>query len=109
MYDSHDDVACRRLCCCWVQTELQQIRNTQPQLLENPEAQQQIQQLAQADEVLQQRNQAVTQLALVLEVAQDLDAALASLDAQAQGPEAAAAAFMDDPEQLAQFLGIDDE
>lgn len=90
------------------QAELQQVRNTQPQLLENPEAQQQIQQLAYADEVLQQRTTAVTQLGLVLEVAADLDAAQASLDAQQQGPEAAAAALLDDPEQLAQLLGMDE-
>jgi hypothetical protein len=89
--------------------ELQQIRNTQPELLENPEAQQQIQQLSHADDVLQQRKAAVTQLALVLEVAQDLEAAQASLDAQQQGP-GRAAALMDDPEQLAQMLGVlDDE
>lgn len=90
---------------CWVQAELQQIRNTQPELLENPDAQQQIQQLAQADDVLQQRKAAIAQLALVLEIAQDTEAAQASLDAL-QGPEAAAAALLDDPEQLAQMLGI---
>lgn len=96
--------------CLWLsQAELQQIRNTEPQLLENPEAQQQIQQLAAADDVLQQRKAAVAQLALVLELAKDLDAARASLDAPSGGPEsagAAAAALFDDPEQLAQMLGI---
>jgi predicted component of type VI protein secretion system len=91
-----------------VQTELQQIRNSQPELLENPEAQQQIQQLMQADEVLQQRKAAVAQLALVLELSKDLEAAQASLDAP-PGPEAAAAALLNDPEQLAQMLGIDDD
>ncbi len=92
-----------------MQAELQQIRNTQPQLLENPEAQQQIQQLAQADEVLQQRKIAVAQLALVLEIAKDLEAAQANLETQPGGPGSAAEAFMDDPEQLAQMLGISDE
>jgi hypothetical protein len=97
------------VCHIWSQVELQQIRNTQPELLENPEAQQQIQQLSQADDVLQQRKAAVTQLALVLELAKDLEAAQASLDAQQQRP-GAAASLMDDPEQLAQMLGVlDDE
>jgi hypothetical protein len=91
------------------QAELQQIRNTQPQLLENPEAQQQIQQLAQADEVLQQRKIAVAQLALVLEIAKDTEAAQMNMDTEPTGMDSAAAAFIDDPEQLAQMLGIDDE
>lgn len=91
------------LCCLlFAQVELQQLRNTQPQLLDNPEAQQQIEQLAQADKVLQQRKAAVAQLALVLELASDLDAAQASLSET--GPEAAAAALLDDPERLFEVL-----
>jgi len=89
-----------------LKAELQQIRNAQPQLLENPEAKQRIEQLAHADDVLQQRKAAVTQLALVLELAQDLDAAQESLDSQQSSD--AAAAFLDDPEQLAQMLGVND-
>jgi hypothetical protein len=59
--------------------------------------------------VLQQRKTAVAQLALVLELAKDLEAAQENLDTQMAGSESAVAAFMDDPEQLAQMLGIDDE
>lgn len=59
--------------------------------------------------MLQQRKTAVAQLALVLELAKDLEAAQENLDTQMAGSESAAATFMDDPERLAQMLGIDDE
>lgn len=58
--------------------------------------------------MLQQRKAAVAQLALVLEIAQDLEAAQASLEAP-PGPEAAAAALLNDPERLAKMLGFDDD
>jgi hypothetical protein len=64
-----------------LQTELQQVRNSQPQLLQSPEAKQHMAQVAAADEALQRRKTAVGQLAYVLDIAQDLDAAEASFAA----------------------------
>jgi hypothetical protein len=91
-----------------LQAELQQVRNTQPGLLNSPEAPERVQQLAAADAVLQQRRTAIAQLAFVIEVAGDLDAAAARLGSPASAQEDTAAALMQDPERLAQLLGITD-
>jgi len=84
------------------------VRNQQPNLLETPEAQQHMQQVAHADEVLQQRKAAVLQLAYVLDLAQDLDAAERKL---ASGEVSKLPGELGDLslEQLAALLGADDE
>lgn len=83
------------------------MRNKQPQLLETPEAQQHMQQVAHADEVLQRRKAAVLQLAYVLDLAQDLDAAERML---AGGESTKLPGEWGDVsmEQLAALLGADD-
>jgi hypothetical protein len=111
------------------QTELQQVRNSQPELLQTPEAKQHIAQVAAADEALQRRKTAVGQLAYVLDIAQDLDGAEASFAAgrsnstangsgvgseqgggrlgAAAAAAAAAPADLPSPEDLAALLGIE--
>lgn len=58
-----------------MQLEIQKARNANPELLQTPEARQHIQQVQAADAALQRRKLAVGQLAYVLDIAQDLDAA----------------------------------
>lgn len=92
------------------QAELQQVRNTQPELLNSPEAQDHIRQVAAADEVLQRRKAAVAQLTYVLQVAQDLDAAERSFAASRESSRQQASAAPGDlpsPEDLAALLGIE--
>lgn len=65
-----------------LQYEIQKARNNNPQLLESPEAQQHIQQVTAADTALQRRKIAAGQLAYVLDIAQDLDAAEKAVSAE---------------------------
>ena len=84
-----------------LQYEIQKARNNNPQLLESPEAKQHIQQVGDADAALQRRKLAVGQLAYVLDIAQDLDAAERSLvaDKDKTGEE--------QMENLAALLGME--
>jgi hypothetical protein len=130
--DTHTNIPC--LLLLLLQTELQQVRNSHPQLLESAEAKQHIAQVAAADEALQRRKTAVGQLAYVLDVAQDLDAAKRALEGSgdptvdmvgssssssagveqgggrlgaAAAAAAAAPADLPSPEDLAALLGIE--
>lgn len=84
-----------------LQLEIQKARNANSQLLESPEAKQHIQQVAAADAALQRRKIAVGQLAYVLDIAQDLDAAERSLAADR---DQAGSGQMED---LAALLGME--
>ncbi|WIA21341.1 hypothetical protein OEZ85_000568 [Tetradesmus obliquus] len=130
-----DEMAALAAAVSQAQTELQQVRNSQPQLLRSPEAQQHIAQVAAADEALRRRKTAVGQLAYILDIAQDLDGAERALAGSGTGGDggisssgagggfgveqgggrlgaaaaaaAAAPADLPSPEDLAALLGIE--
>eukprot|EP00878_Enallax_costatus_P008521 GHUV01008909.1.p1 GENE.GHUV01008909.1~~GHUV01008909.1.p1 ORF type:complete len:420 (+),score=159.62 GHUV01008909.1:1558-2817(+) len=83
------------------QYDIQKARKNNPQLLESQEAKQHIQQVEAADAALQRRKLAVGQLAYVLDIAQDLDAAERTLAVEKDN------AGGEQMENLAALLGME--